>query len=101
MAFQDSRSSLGGLLAAVHEIPATTTRQDFDLRGCAVTSSCHWNISIISNRNARRCVKRPQTLTAPYAGAAIDRQRDAGDKARFVGGEKQCGVGDVQACAHL
>src|SRR5438552_16460387 len=101
MAFPGARSSLGDLLAAAHEFPATTTSQDFDLGGRAVTSSCHWDISIISNHNGRRGVKPPHSLTAPHAGAAVDRQRHAGNKARFIGSEEQRRVGDVPAGSHL
>src|SRR5215475_13017736 len=36
-----------------------------------------------------------------HAGPAVDRQGDAGDEVRLVGGEEQRGIGDVPAGAHL
>src|SRR3954471_13659132 len=59
----------------------------------AVTSSCHWNVSIITTYLS--------ALPPPHARAAIHRQRHAGNETGFVGSEKQRGVGDVPPGSHL
>src|SRR4029079_9372584 len=51
--------------------------------------------------SSRMTSKRPYSLTAPYARAAVDRQCHAGNETRFIGREKQRGVGDVPAGAPL
>src|SRR5882757_453919 len=69
MAFQDSRSVLGRLIQDAHEFRATATSQDFDLRRCAVTSSCHWNVSRIPN-HARPTIYWPFTPGSHYGHAS-------------------------------
>src|SRR6185437_11186512 len=43
----------------------------------------------------------PKLLAPAHAGAAVDRQRDAGDEVGLVRGQEQCGMGDVPAGTHF
>src|SRR5262245_33359139 len=43
----------------------------------------------------------PRILSPPHARTAVHRQRYAGNKTRFIGRQKQRGVGDIPAGAHL
>src|ERR1700733_5582828 len=47
----------------------------------------------------RRLARRHRRSRAARGRAAIDRQRDAGDPARLVAGQKQCAIADIPAGA--
>src|SRR3954453_18637329 len=92
MASQHSRPSCPAFLSSAREVGTTRTSQDFGGES-AVTSSCHWNVSIITTYLS--------ALPPPHAGAAAHRQRHAGNETGFVGSKKQRGVGDVPPGSHL
>src|ERR1700739_2255668 len=64
-------------------------------------SSTRMPCSGSTGSSAMVILRERASLAPPDAGAAVDRQRHAGDETGLVGGEEQRGVRDIPAGAHL